>query len=640
MCAVSGILLLLAAIAHVALHRHLFPATLTGAAGREHALPLAVVVLYAASIVAGIWFILPRAGRALRALRADMNLLMTVAVIGAAAIGEWFEAATVTFLFSLALLLESWSVGRARKAVEALLEIAPETARMVEPDGRTAVVPVEQVVAGAILQVHPGERIPLDGRVISGATSVNQAPITGEAAPVAKEAGSEVFAGTINNEGTFEMRVTREASGTTLARIIKLVEEAQARRAPAQQWVDRFALYYTPVMIGVALLVFLLPPLAFGGIWLHWFYQALVILIIACPCALVISTPVSIVAGLASAARAGVLIKGGVFLETVGRLKVLALDKTGTLTYGRPEVQQVVPLSDHTSEELLARAAGLESFSHHPLAAAIRRRSEQEGVPALAAEGFRALEGRGGEALIDGRGFWIGSHRLMEEKGACTPAYHNLARELEAVGQSVVAVGNEQHVCGMISVADGLRAEAPEAIKELRALGVGRVVMLTGDHGGTAQAIADAAGLDGFHANLLPEDKVDAVCRLGKEHGAVGMVGDGVNDAPALAAATVGIAMGAAGSNVAIETADVALLADDLLRLPWLFRHSRRTLAIIRQNIWFALAAKALFLALAVAGVATLWMAIAADMGVSLLVIFNSLRLLKGEKLRNAAVDT
>ena len=562
-----------------------------------------------------------------------MNLLMTMAVIGAMGIGQWFEAATVSFLFSFSLLLESWSVGHARQAIRSLVNLAPPMARYICPhDGDIMEKPVEDVPLGATVLVRPGERIPLDGILTKGRTAVNQAPITGESMPVAKEEGDEVFAGSINEEGAIEFRATKPAADTTLARIIRMVEQAQARRAPVEQWVETFARYYTPAMIAVAFLVAIVPPL-FGGEWGRWFYEALVMLVIACPCALVISTPVSIVAALTAAAKAGVLIKGGAFLEAVGRVTVVALDKTGTLTRGRPEVQLIVPWSGHTQAELLARVAALEMHSDHPLAQAVLRKARMEKVEPLVAQEYRVLKGRGAEAIIEGHLFWVGSHRLLHEKGVEESEMHDQAQRMEDAGHSVIVVGSDQHVCGLISVADSVRPEAPEVIHRLKAAGVQRVVMLTGDNQGTADAVSRVAGVDEVRAELLPEDKMRAIQEIKQSYGPVAMVGDGINDAPALAAATVGIAMGAAGSDAAIETADIALMSDDLTRLPWLVQHARRSLRIIRQNIAFALGLKVVFMVLALLQLATLWMAIAADMGASLLVIFNALRLLRDRAL-------
>lgn len=629
LCTLSG-LLLGAGFGWHALQRG-FLAALAGGTDVAAGYPAPVIALYVGATVAGGWFVVPKAWLALRRLRPDMNLLMTIAVAGAIGLGEWFEAATVAFLFAVALLLESWSIGRARHAIGQLLQLAPKTARYICPhDGDIMERDVSEVPVGAVVVVRPGERIPLDGTVTQGATTVNEAPITGESVPAEKAPGDTVFAGTINNEGAIEFRATKAAEDTTLAHIIRMVEEAQARRAPTEQWVEKFARYYTPAMIVLAAVVAVFPPLVLGASWTVWFYQALVLLVIACPCALVISTPVSIVAGLASAARAGVLIKGGAYLEAPAHLRAIALDKTGTMTRGRPVVQRIVPLNGHSEAELLERAAALETHSEHPIAQAVLRKAREEGVTVRPAAQFQAIRGKGAEGLFEGRPFWLGSHRYVHEKGFDHPQFHEHAVEWEDAGHSVVFVGNADHVCGVLSVADDVRPETRQAVAELKACGIEHIVMLTGDNEGTARAVAQAAGVDAFRAQLLPADKVAAVEELVAAYGAVAMIGDGVNDAPAMAASRVGIAMGAAGSDAAIETADIALMADDLLKASWLVRHARRTLGIIKQNIFLALGIKALFVALTVVGAATLWMAIAADMGASLLVIFNGLRLLHG----------
>jgi Cd2+/Zn2+-exporting ATPase len=628
MCVLSGGLLVSGFVVHFVLHGSLMDA-FAGDHAEAHTFPLPVIILYVAAVVAGAWYVTPKAVQAARRLRPDMNFLMVVAVIGAMFIGEWLEAAMVAFLFAISLLLEHWSVERARNAIGALLDISPPTARTFCPEhGDIHEKPVAEVPPGATVVVRPGERIPLDGEVTKGESTVNQAPITGESMPVAKTPGDEVYAGTINQDGVLEFRSTKAAEDTTLARIIHMVESAQSRRARSEQWVDRFAVYYTPIMMFVAIAIAVIPPLAFAAPWAEWIYRGLVILVIACPCALVISTPVSIVSALTASARAGVLIKGGVYLEAAGRLKALALDKTGTLTQGRPEVQRVVPLNGHTEQELLERAAALEANSEHPLARAIVRRARETGIHAASAEGFQAVRGKGAEANLDGRKFWIGSHRFMHEKGQETDEVHSQAMELEDAGHTVIAIGNDTHVCGLISIADGLRDGVPQIVDAIRQAGVKTVVMLTGDNEGTARAIAAEAGIDEFRCELLPEDKVEAIGRLVREHKQVAMVGDGINDAPAMAAATFGIAMGAMGTDAALETADVALMSDDLSKLPWLIRHSRRTLGIIKQNISFALGLKVLFIILTLLGMASLWMAIAADTGATLLVVFNSLRLL------------
>jgi Zn2+/Cd2+-exporting ATPase len=622
--AASGLLL----AAGFAVHALAAGGPLAAFAG-EGAVPPPARLLYLAAMAAGAWFILPKAWFAARSLRPDMNLLMTVAVAGAMGIGEWLEAATVAFLFGLSLVLEGWSVGRARRAVEALLDLSPPTARLLGENGAETMVPAGEVAPGSLFVVRPGERIPLDGEVAAGTSHVDQAPITGESVPVARAPGDEVFAGTVNGDGALEVRTTRAAGDTTLARIIRLVEAAQARRSPSERWVDRFARVYTPAVIVLALAVMLLPPLLAGGTWGTWFYRGLVLLVIGCPCALVISTPVSVVASLAAAARAGVLIEGGVYVEAPARLRAVAFDKTGTLTEGRFRVVEVVPLDGHDEAGLLATAAALEARSEHPVARAVVGHARERGVAAAAAAGLRALHGRGVEGTVDGRAFWVGSHRWLAERGQETPAVRERIETLSGAGRTVVAVGNDEHVCGLLAVADALRPEAADVVAELRRLGVEHLVLLTGDNEATARAVGDAVGIDEVSAELLPEDKVAAVEALVERWGGAAMVGDGVNDAPALARSTLGIAMGAAGSDAALETADVALMADDLARLPWLVRHSRRTLRVIRQNVAFALGVKAVVFALALAGVATLWLAIAADMGASLLVIANGLRLLR-----------
>jgi Cd2+/Zn2+-exporting ATPase len=632
MTCVSGGFLVLSFLTHWAIHRDLLDAlAVTHVPG--HIFPLPSILLCVAGIATGAWFVFPKAVQSAKSLRPDMNLLMVIAVLGAMAISQWFEAATVSFLFAVALLLEHWSVARARRAISALLDLSPALAQVVPAEGAAPVaMPVASVPKGSVVVARPGDRIPLDGLVLTGSSHVNQAPITGESVPIPKGRGDEVYAGTINVDGTLEFEVNRTANDTKLAHIIHLVRQSQARRARSEQWVDRFALYYTPATMAFAIAVAVVPPLLFGAAWSGWFYRGLVLLVIGCPCALVISTPVSIVAALTSAARNGVLVKGGIYLEAAGRLKVVALDKTGTLTHGRPEVQRVIALDSHTPDQLLARAAAVEADSVHPLAEAILRKASNRGMVVQRALSFRSIGGKGAEGTVAGRNYWVGSHNMMHEKGKETDSIHDAAVGLEDAGHTVVAVGSDNHVCGLISLADDMRQNAKDVVGQLKALGIEKVVMLTGDNEGTARSIADATGVDEWHAELLPEGKVAVVESLVKRHGQVAVVGDGVNDAPAMAAATFGVAMGAIGSDAAIETADVTLMSDDLARLPWLITHSRNTLRVIKQNVTFALGVKALFIVLALLGVATLWMAIAADMGASLLVIFNGLRLL-GEQL-------
>jgi len=630
--AASGIALLVGFGLHIALAGGFTQAWRLLGSHASVSTPLPAIVAYLVAALLGGRFVVVKAWFAARNLRPDMHLLMTVAVVGAIAIGEWFEAATVSFLFALSLALESWSVGRARQAIAALLDLAPPTARVLRPNGVEETVPVDEVRLGSRFIVPAGERIPLDGRVTAGASAVNQAPITGESVPVEKHPGAEVFAGTINGDGTLTIRATKCAEDTMLARIIHMVEEAHARRASSEQWVERFARIYTPTVMGIAFLTFLLPPIVFGQDWDEWFYRALVLLVIACPCALVISTPVSIVASLAAAARAGVLIKGGVFIELPARLRAIAMDKTGTITNAEPEVVQVIPLDNHTEGELISRAAALEARSTHPLARAIHRYAECKGIALAPAAGVQVLRGKGLTGIFDDEPFWLGSHRYLVERGQDAPGVARQAEALEADGKTVIVVGNSRHVCGLIAVADTIRPAAREIVRQLHASGIAHVVMLTGDNRITAETIAREVGIDEVHAELLPENKVKKLEEVIARYSNVAMVGDGVNDAPALARANLGIAMGAIGSDAAIETADIALMTDDISKLPWLVRHSKRTLAIIRQNITFALAIKAVFVVLTFVGMASLWAAIAADTGASLLVVLNGLRLLGGSK--------
>ena len=628
MTALSGTLLLAGYAAH-AVDAGLGAALGSEGAGFAAPVPLLSRVLYGVGIGAGSWFIAPRALASMRRLRPDMNLLMTIAVVGAAAIGEWFEAGVVTFLFAVSLALESWSIGRARRAVEALLSIAPPTAHLVGADGTTREIPAADVKVGDRALVKPGERIPVDGTVRRGLSQVNQAPITGESLPVEKGEGGDVFAGTINGDGALEVEVTRLAEDTTLAHITRMVGEAQTRRAPSEQWVDRFARVYTPAILAAAVVTATLPPLLGGGDVSAWFYQALVLLVIGCPCALVISTPVSIVASMAAAARNGVLVKGGTFIEVPARLRAVALDKTGTLTAGAPKVVDIVAMEGHTEVEVLTSIGALEAHSDHPLARAIVAYVRERGVPVTPAQEVQAVQGRGVTATVNGVAYWLGSHRYLEERGQETPAVHDRLESLSSAGRTVVVVGKDDHVCGFVTLADAVRPESAAAIRALHDAGVEHVVMLTGDNRPTADRIAAATGIEAVRAELLPADKVKAVEDLVATFGTVAMIGDGVNDAPAMGRASLGVAMGAAGSDAAIEAADVALMSDDLSKLPWLIRHSRRTLRIIRQNVVLSLGVKAVFVLLTFAGMASLWAAIAADTGVSLVVVANALRLMR-----------
>lgn len=583
---------------------------------------------YLGAAVIGAWFVLPRAWRAIRSLRPDMNLLMTVAIVGALGIGEWHEAATVSFLFSLSLALEAWSVGRARRAISALLALSPSTARVIDADQSERLVSPEEVAVGSTIIVKPGERIPLDGRVVSGTSLVDQAAITGESLPVAKETGAEVFAGTVNGDGVLEVMTTKPASDTTIARIVRMVGRAQHLKSRSEQWVEAFARYYTPTVMLLAIGVMVVPPLLLGGNWQVWFYQSLVLLVIACPCALVLSTPISIVASIASAARHGVLIKGGVFAELPARLRAIAFDKTGTLTQGQPVVQRIVPVNGHNETELLERAAAMESRATHPIGRAIMQYALDRNVRIAPAEELQTVSGKGATATINGRTFWVGSHRYLQDRGQETPQASVLLRELAAPGSTVVVVGNDKHICGFVSLRDALRPETTDTIASLKSAGIRHIMMLTGDNRETAAAISTETGIDEFRAELLPEDKVAAIESLVAQYGDVAMVGDGVNDAPAMARSSLGIAMGAVGSDAAIEAADIALMSDDLAKVAWLIHHSKRTVRMIRQNVVASLVVKTLFVGMTFAGLASLWAAIAADMGVSLAVVLNALRLL------------
>lgn len=586
------------------------------------------IPLYLVAMLSGGFKIALKGFRALRALSPDMNFLMTVAVIGAAAIGEWGEAATIIFLFALAQLLESHSIDRARKALRSLMALSPQEA-LVRRNGEEASLPLEEIQIGETIIIRPSERIPLDGVVVGGYSEVNQAPITGESVPVEKFPGCDVFAGTINREGALEVRVTHGVKDTTLARIIHMVEECEAQKAPYQSFVDRFARIYTPTVIALAFLVAIIPPYVLQVPFTPWFYKGLVLLVISCPCALVIATPVSLLSGITCAARNGVLIKGGIHLEEAGHIKVIAFDKTGTLTKGTPEVIDIIPLDSLSHDELLQIAASIESRSEHHLAGAILRRAREDGLKLQEVTNFKAVPGKGATAQIEEKNYWIGNLKLSRELGISTSRVETILSGLQSQGKTVMLVGREDRLLGTITVADDIRKASLEALPYLKQNGIKKILMLTGDNKGTARAIAQKLAVDEYLAELSPEEKVEAVRECIKKYGKTAMVGDGVNDAPAMAAATLGIAMGTAGTDTALETADIALMADDLLKLPFALSLSRRTLKIIKQNIAFALLVKAAFLALVAPGWTTLWMAVGADMGASLLVIFNGLRLLK-----------
>ena len=591
---------------------------------------LMTTLLFAAAILIGGHRLFSVGVRNLLRLEFDMRTLMTVAIIGAAIIGEWAEGAVVVILFALSEALERYSMDNARRSIRSLMNMMPKEA-LVRRNGREAMLRVEEIVVGDTIIVKPGQKIAMDGVVTSGASAVNQAAITGESVPVGKAPGDEVFAGTLNGEGLLEVRVTKLAEDTTIARIIHLVEEAQGERAPAQAFVDRFARYYTPLVMAVAAAVAVVPPLL-GGDWGSWIYQGLSVLVVGCPCALVISTPIAIVSAIGNAARHGVLIKGGIYLEQLGGLKAIAFDKTGTLTQGTVEVTDIAMEGDVDRDRMLAIVAALEHRSQHPLASAVVRKAEQEGVSyeQIQVEEFISLTGRGIQGTVGGKRYSIGNERLFHELGAgLSGAQRQLADRLRQEGKTIMLVGEENRISAVIAAADEVRPSAGNSVHRLRQLGIAKTVMLTGDNPSTAHAIARQSGIDEVRAELLPHDKLSEIRRLRDEYGQVAMVGDGVNDAPALAAASVGIAMAGAGTDAAMETADVALMGDDLGKLPFAIRLSRKALAVIKQNIAFALLIKLVALLLVVPGWLTLWIAIASDMGATLLVALNSLRLMR-----------
>ncbi len=590
------------------------------------------VAAYASAIVSGGWLVFRRALVSVRARSLDMNVLMTIAVIGAALIGEWAEGAIVLFLFSLGGLLESRSLERTRRSIRDLMDLSPPVARVLEGEVEAEVFAAD-VGVGDVVVVRPGERIALDGRIVDGASAVDESPITGESVPADKSIGDPVFAGSMNTTGRLEIRVTAVAEDSTLARIIFMVEEAQTTRAPSQQIVDRFSRSYTPAVVVLAVALAVLPPAAgvlLGaewGSWSEWFYRALVVLVVSCPCALVISTPVSIVSAITRATRDGVLVKGGAHLETAARVRVVAFDKTGTLTWGRPEVTDVIALDGGDTARVLGAAAALEAHSNHPVARAVVRADGGERARERVTA-FEDVPGGGVRATVGGVRMAIGSAAFAASEGASTDAARPVVDRLESEGRSALVLVEDGRATGVIGVADEVRRDTPQAVSRLLGSSIEHLVMLTGDNERTAAAVADRAGVPEHEARLLPAQKVDAVHRLRARYGAVAMVGDGINDAPALAAADLGIAMGAAGSDTALETADVALMSDDLMQLPRFFELGRRTVSVIRQNVALSVIVKFAVLGLATTGTATLWMAVFADTGISLLVTLNGMRLL------------
>jgi len=619
-----------------AVKKHWWPLALSGltALGAEviHFTSVApdwvVAVVALVSILSGGLGTYKKGWIALKNLNLNINALMSIAVTGAILIGQWPEAAMVMFLFTVAELIEARSLDRARNAISGLMQMTPEQATVLQADGNWREQEVKNVDIGARVRVKPGERIALDGAVVSGSSTIDQAPITGESLPVEKTVGDKVFAGTINQAGSLEYTVTAAANNSTLARIIHAVEQAQGARAPTQRFVDQFSKIYTPAVFVFALAVAVIPPLFMGAAWFDWIYRALVLLVVACPCALVISTPVTIVSGLAAAARKGILVKGGVYLEGGFKLDYLALDKTGTITHGKPVQTDYLSLDPTADASAPAIAAALAGRSDHPVSLAISNAAVDKNFAALSVDNFAALGGRGVKGDINGKTYHLGNHRLVEDLGLCSPQLEEKLFALEKQGKSVVLLLDSSGPLALFAVADTMKETSREAIRQLHELGV-KTLMLTGDNVHTAQAIAAQVGIDEARGDLLPTDKLQAVEDLYKQGHRVGMVGDGINDAPALARAEIGFAMAAAGTDTAIETADVALMDDDLRKIPAFISLSRNTASVLKQNIALALVIKAIFLAVTFAGLATMWMAVFADMGVSLLVVFNGLRLLR-----------
>ncbi|WP_456020495.1 heavy metal translocating P-type ATPase [Pseudomonas protegens] len=616
--------------------KHWWPLALSGVGALAaevihftNAAPTWVVAIIALiSILSGGLTTYKKGWIALKNRNLNINALMSIAVTGAILIGQWPEAAMVMFLFTVAELIEARSLDRARNAISGLMQMTPEQATVLQADGSWIEQDVKSVELGARVRVKPGERIALDGEVVSGSSTIDQAPITGESLPVEKTIGDKVFAGTINQAGSLEYTVTAAANNSTLARIIHAVEQAQGARAPTQRFVDQFSKIYTPVVFVFALAVAIIPPLFMGAVWFDWIYRALVLLVVACPCALVISTPVTIVSGLAAAARKGILVKGGVYLEGGFKLDYLALDKTGTITHGKPVQTNYLSLDPTADATAPAIAAALAGRSDHPVSLAIANAAVDKNFATLIVDNFEALGGRGVKGEINGQTYHLGNHRLVEELGLCSPALEEKLFALEKQGKSVVLLLDGSGPLALFAVADTVKETSREAIRQLHELGV-KTLMLTGDNVHTAQAIAAQVGIDEARGDLLPTDKLKAIEDLYAQGRRVGMVGDGINDAPALARAEIGFAMAAAGTDTAIETADVALMDDDLRKIPAFISLSRNTASILKQNIALALVIKAIFLAVTFAGLATMWMAVFADMGVSLLVVFNGLRLLR-----------
>lgn len=588
-------------------------------------------ILFGLSILIGGYELFIKGLKGLVRLNFNMNTLMTVAIIGAAAIGEWAEGAIVVMLFAISESLEKFSMEKARQSIRSLMDVAPKEAT-IRRGTQEMQIPVDDIQIGDIMIVKPGQKLAMDGKVIKGNSAVNQAAITGESVPVAKTTGDEVYAGTLNEEGLLEVEVTKRVDDTTIAKIIHLVEEAQAEKAPSQAFVDRFAKYYTPAILVVALGIAVIPPLLMNADWGDWIYRGLALLVVGCPCALVISTPVSIVTAIGNAAKNGVLIKGGIHLEETGKLSVIAFDKTGTLTKGVPAVTDIVILNGKEESVYLGIAAAIEKWSQHPLASAIVRKADEANIDwtQWEVQDFSSITGKGAKAVVNGTNYYIGSPRLFEEllQDGLNVQHSTQIESLQKQGKTVMVLGTEKEASALIAVADEVRESSRDVIRKLHDLGIKRTIMLTGDNKATGEAIGRQVGITEVKAELLPQDKLEVIKDL-KKKGHVGMVGDGVNDAPALASANIGIAMGGAGTDTALETADIALMADDLNKLPFTIKLSRRTLQIIKQNITFSLVIKAAALLLVIPGWLTLWVAILADVGATLLVTLNGMRLRK-----------
>ena len=592
---------------------------------------IVTALLFIASMLVGGLSLLKTGLHNLVRFEFDMRTLMTIAVIGGVIIGEWAEVAVVVILFALSEELERFSMDRARKSIQSLMDIAPNQA-IVKRFGQETTVHVNDIVIGDMMIVKPGQKIAMDGVIVGGSSSINQAAITGESVPVEKSLDDEVFAGTLNEEGHLEVKVTKLVNDTTLAKIIHLVEEAQAERAPAQAFVDRFAKYYTPAIMVIAAMVAVLPPLFFEASWETWVYQGLAVLVVGCPCALVISTPISIVSAIGNAAKKGVLVKGGIYLEEIGGLKAIAFDKTGTLTKGVPVVTDVEMIDqDAEQKELLGKISALEKRSQHPLASAILKKADEEAVDyeKISVDHFTSLTGKGIQGDIDGVTYYVGSPSLFNEVSTLDAGVNDKIKTLQNEGKTVVVAGTKEKVQVILAVADEVREASQNVIQKLHREGIEKTIMLTGDNANTGNAIGKQVGVTDVRSELLPQDKLKVIRSLRERHQKVAMVGDGVNDAPALAASTVGIAMGGAGTDTALETADVALMGDDLEKLPFLVRLSRTTLNTIKGNITFAIAIKVAALLLVIPGWLTLWIAILSDMGATILVALNSMRLMR-----------